>query len=244
MEGWNETELEVCCQTYNNPYQRENRLHRHRRRRNGQRLTSPPMWTSPCCDLGSLVLSGGTSGENEGHRFDIASTRETSSPSATTPISTRLRPVLHPHRRAFRHLVGDGRHPPPLDARRIFPPAGFGATGSQSSADQAQVFAGGAWTIYWLDDENDADPHRPLGGAADAGMADQGATVIPPGQGLFFNNRTGATSVLAYGEVRANDFVRPLAGGNNSSAAAIPSTSRPTDRRPRDDPLTFFSGSQ
>ena len=43
--------------------------------------------------------------------------------------------------------------------------SGLGASGSQSTADQIQVFAGGAWTIYWLYDANDADPpYRPMGG--------------------------------------------------------------------------------
>jgi hypothetical protein len=46
--------------------------------------------------------------------------------------------------------------------------------------------------------------------------------VIPPGQGVFFNNRTAATSILAYGEVRANDFIRPLAVGNNLVGGGYP----------------------
>ena len=52
--------------------------------------------------------------------------------------------------------------------------------------------------------------------------ADQGATVLAPGQGMFFNNRTSPTSILAYGEVRNNDFIRPLAIGSNLVSGGYP----------------------
>jgi hypothetical protein len=58
--------------------------------------------------------------------------------------------------------------------------------------------------------------------AADADMADQGSTILPPGRGMFFNNRNAITSILAYGEVRVNDFIRPLAAGNNLVGGAYP----------------------
>jgi hypothetical protein len=106
----------------------------------------------------------------------------------------------------------------------IFPPTGFKAAGIQSSADEVQVFAGGAWTVYWLYDENDSDPataHWVDAGVT--GTSNKGATVIPPGQGMFFNNRTSeATSLLAYGEVRANDFVQPLRAGYNLVGGGYP----------------------
>ena len=53
-------------------------------------------------------------------------------------------------------------------------------------------------------------------------MPNQGASVIPPGQGMFFNNRALVTSILAYGEVRENDFIRPLAVGNNLVGGGYP----------------------
>jgi hypothetical protein len=92
----------------------------------------------------------------------------------------------------------------------------LGASGSQSTADQVQVFAGGTWTIYWLYDLNDGDPATASWvDSSDAGMADQGNVVIPSGQGVFFNNRTTSNPILSYGEVRPNDFIRPLAAGLN-----------------------------
>jgi hypothetical protein len=105
----------------------------------------------------------------------------------------------------------------------VFPVSGFGATGSQSDADQVQVFADGAWTIYWLYDLGDGNPATARWvSAADSGMADQGGAVIPPGQGLFLFNRTSVTSILAYGEVRPNAFVRPLNTGSNFVAGGYP----------------------
>ncbi|RYF41330.1 MAG: hypothetical protein EOO38_20820 [Cytophagaceae bacterium] len=56
----------------------------------------------------------------------------------------------------------------------------------------------------------------------DNSSADCGATVLPPGYGVFFNNRTAVTSILAYGEVRANNFVRPLDPGSNLVASGYP----------------------
>jgi hypothetical protein len=58
--------------------------------------------------------------------------------------------------------------------------------------------------------------------AAIAGPIDQGSTIIPPGQGLFFNNLGAATTLLAYGEVRENDFRRPLAAGSNLVSGGFP----------------------
>ena len=41
-------------------------------------------------------------------------------------------------------------------------------------------------------------------------MSDQAAVVIPPGQGMFVIKRVSAASLLSYGEIRPNDFIRPL----------------------------------
>jgi hypothetical protein len=84
-----------------------------------------------------------------------------------------------------------------------------------------QVFADGAWTIYWLYDKNDGNPataHWVNGALA----VDRGNTVIPPGQGIFFNNRGAPGSLLAYGEIRENNFIRPLATGNNLVGGGYP----------------------
>jgi len=123
----------------------------------------------------------------------------------------------------------------------IFPPGSFGATGDPSTADEVQVFAGGVWTIYWLYNGIDNTPAASRWvDAADAGMANQGTTIIPPGQGMFFNNRTGATSLLAYGEVRANPFIRPLATGSNLVGGGYPLDQSATGANSRE--MTLAAG--
>jgi hypothetical protein len=227
-EGWKETPLELCCRTYNNPYLRETAFTGTVSGVSGQNLTFAVSGGS--ADL-ATVLTGGsfylevTSGDNEGHRFDIASAsgntvtfvNDASLYSSTAPFNTLTGAPPS-------DLTGDSvviRRHWTLD--EVFPPSGFGASGSQSTADQVQVFSGGAWTIYWLYDENDGNPATARWvDSADSGMADQGTTVIPPGQGMFFNNRTSVTSILAYGEVRPNDFIRPLASGNNLVGGGYP----------------------
>ena len=225
-EGWTVTGLEICCRTYNNPYQRETAFTGTVTTVNGQILTF-----AANDDLDLLLSPGGsfylevTSGDNEGQRFDIVSAsgntvtlaNDGDLHAATAPFNTLTGPLPA-------SLAGDSvaihRH---WTLAETFPTSGFGASGSQSTADQIQIFANGAWTIYWLYDENDADPLTARWvDAADAGLADKGATVIPPGQGAFFNNRTAVTSILAYGEIRANDFIRPHAPGNNLVGGGYP----------------------
>jgi uncharacterized repeat protein (TIGR01451 family) len=229
VEGWTVTDLEICCQTYNNPYLREAVFTGTISSVNGQELSFADNDA-----LDTLLASGGsfylevTSGENEGHRFDVVS-------AAGNIITVANDADLHAAAAPFNTLIGAA--PASLEGdtvsvRRhwtldeVLLATGFGATGSQSSADLVQVFADGQgqWAdTFWLYDENDADPATARWvSAADAGMADQGATVIQPGRGLFFNNRSAATSVMAYGEVRPNDFIRPHAAGNNFVGGGYP----------------------
>lgn len=108
----------------------------------------------------------------------------------------------------------------------MFPPSGFDATADRNTADQVQLFANGQWIIFWLYDDG-VLPARWVR-TGDNTYSSQGASVIPPGQGLFFNKRTAGTSILAYGEVRANDFVRPITLGSNLVAGGYPVDQSPT----------------
>ncbi len=226
VEGWTVTDFALCCSTYNNPYQRESAFTGTISGVNGQVLTF-----AANDELDTLLAVGGsfylevTAGDNQGHRFDIVS-------SSANTITLANDDSLHAATAPFNTLAGIA--PATLAGNRIavhrhwtldelFPPASFGATGSQSSADQVQVFADGAWTIHWLYDENDADPATARWvNAADATMADTGTSTIQPGQGLFFNNRKAEATVMAYGEVRENDFIRPHAPGNNLVGGGYP----------------------
>jgi uncharacterized repeat protein (TIGR01451 family) len=227
-EGWTETPLALCCRTYNNPYLRETVFSGTISGVSGHTLTFTASGGS--ADLAAILTGGNfqlevTSGDNEGHRFDIASASgNTVTLASDADLDSFAAPFNTLTGAPSAGLAGDSiviRRHWTLD--ELFPPTGFGATGSQSSADQVQLFAGGAWRIFWLYDESDADPQTARWvDAADADMADQGSTILPPGRGMFFNNRNAITSILAYGEVRVNDFIRPLAAGNNLVGGAYP----------------------
>lgn len=223
VKGWKETTTSPGCRSYNHPF-----LH-------------CPVFTGTVtsasgstidlsgsaggADIDFLLDSGSsyyaeiTSGENEGHRFDIVSASgglvtvasDSAPASLTAPFNT-LAGTLPAS------LAGDGiiiRRHKTLD--EVFPPENFAATGSQSTADQLQIGSAGQWTLYWLYDDN-GSPRW----VNDVTLADRGNTVLPPGQGIFFNNRGTTGAILAYGEVRANDFIRPLSAGANLVGGGYP----------------------
>ncbi|RYD21774.1 MAG: hypothetical protein EOP88_10225 [Verrucomicrobiaceae bacterium] len=227
VEGWKETALGLSCQTYGNPFLRETSFTGTVGTVTGQDIG---FTVSGGGDLDlSLLLAPGAgyyvevlSGDNEGHRFDVVSATSSSLTlavdsdldSASAPFNTRTgalpanfagdRIALHRH-----WTLGE-----------LFPASGFGATANRNTADQVQAFADGQWSIYWLYDDGVSDPYWVKTG--DNTYADRAATVLPPGYGVFFNNRTAATSILAYGEVRANNFIRPLDLGSNLVASGYP----------------------
>jgi hypothetical protein len=221
-EGWTETDLAACCQTYNNPYQRETVFSGTVSAVIGQQLGFA------AADVLDDLLESGTayylevgSGSREGHRFDVVSAagnaitlaEDTALDSETAPFNTLLGPPPADLAGALvtvhRHRTIDGQ----------FPPAAFGASPVRSSADKVQVFAGGSWSNYWLFDNSGAPLWLKAG---ENNLVDYGGTVLAPGQGLFFDNRNTAVSILAYGEVRRNPFVRPLAAGNNLVGGGFP----------------------
>jgi uncharacterized repeat protein (TIGR01451 family) len=225
VEGWKETLLEFCCRTYNNPYLRETAFTGTVGGVSGQDLTFTVSGGS--ADLSTLLASGSfylevTSGDNEGHRFDIVSAvgntvtlaDDANLHAAAAPFNTLLGP---PPASLAGDMIVIRRH---WTLNELFPPSVFGATDDRTTADQVQMFAAGAWVIYWLYDDGILPARWVRTG--DNTYADQGAAVLAPGQGMFFNNRTAAIPILAYGEIRPNDFVRPLAAGNNLIGGGYP----------------------
>ncbi|MEO8617472.1 MAG: hypothetical protein ABI600_20240, partial [Luteolibacter sp.] len=232
VEGWKETALELDCRTYNNPFLREAAFTGTVSSVNGQNLGFAT--SAGSTDLADLLALGGdfylevTSGDNEGHRFDIASA---SGSILTLATDADLHAASAPYNTLTGNLpvslVGNQiairRH---WTLGEMFPPSSFGATGDPATADQVQLFVNGQWIIYWL--YNDGVLAARWAKTGDNTYADQGAAVLAPGQGLFFNNRTGVTSILAYGEVRANKFIRPIAVGSNLVAGGYPVDQSPT----------------
>ncbi len=225
VEGWTEADLPLCCVTYNDPYQRETLFTGTVGAVDGQDLEFTV--SSGSFDLDDLLEPGASyyvevnSGDLEGHRFDVASA---SGNTLTLVNDSDLHAAAAPFNTLTgappAALVGDSvmlrRH---TTLAEHFPPSSFGATGSQTTADEVQVFAEGGWTSYWLFDDGGSPRWVEM---SDATLADQGSVVIPPGQGVFFYNRTLATTVLQYGEIRDNDFVRPLMDGDNLVGGGYP----------------------
>ncbi|MEO5915832.1 MAG: SdrD B-like domain-containing protein [Luteolibacter sp.] len=225
VEGWKVTGFELCCRTYSSPFLRETEFTGTISGVNGQTLDLSV--SAGTQDLSSLLFGGAyyvevASGENEGQRFDVVSA---TADSLTLATDSNLFENAAPYNTLSgalpATLAGDTivlrRH---WTLGELFPADGFGATDDPATADQVQLFTDGQWTIYWLYDDG-VSAHRWVK-TGDNTYADQASAVIPPGQGLFFNNRTSVSSILAYGEVRNNDFVRPLAVGSNLVGSGYP----------------------
>jgi len=227
--GWVETTFGNFCATYNNPFLACASFTGTIDGVSGQQLD---MTTSAgTVDLATVLAPGMAyyleveSGDLAGHRFDVAS-------ASGTSITLANDANLHSHAPPHNTLVG--ALPAALAGDRVaihshytlnslFPQTSFTAGGDSGTADQVQLFAGGAWKIYWLYNANDGDPQTARWvDSADAGMADAGATVVAPGHGMFYNNRSASVPVLAYGEVRANDFVRPLSTAQSLVGGGFP----------------------
>ncbi|NHW87865.1 hypothetical protein, partial [Escherichia coli] len=76
-------------------------------------------------------------------------------------------------------------------------------------ADQIQIYANGAWTTYYAYDADGTGSGLPIWTLLAGGIADRGATVLPPGQGVFVSRPNPSIDIVAYGEVRENKFIRP-----------------------------------
>jgi hypothetical protein len=225
-EGWRRTGLNLCCQTYNTPYLQETEFTGTIDAVSGQSIEFGTE-----VDLSGVLTPGFsyfvevTSGENEGQRFDVVS-------ASGQNLTLALDSDIHAATAPFNTIAG--ALPASLAADTValrrhrtlgemFPPQSFDATASQSTADQVQIMVAGGWNMYWLYDEGDANPATARWvQMGDSGMADRAGTIIPSGQGLFYNNRTVVNTALAYGEVRTNDFIRPLQSGSNLVGGGFP----------------------
>lgn len=223
--GWVETQLGLCCRTYNNPFLACATFTGTVDSVNGQELVLTT--SAGPINIANLLVPGVAyyieveTGHLEGHRFDVTSATATSLviandaslSSATAPFNTLTgaAPALLAGDRIALHTQ--------KTLNGLFPPTSFGAGADQTLSDEVQVYAGGAWKIYWLQ-ANGGSPRWV--DADDLVPSDKGTTVIPPGQGVFFHNRTAPAPLLAYGEVRGHDFRRPLLQGVNLVGGGYP----------------------
>ena len=223
-EGWTETRFGVGTATYNNPYPHcadftgtvdPGGV-------SGQTLSFAD--SAGSTDLNSLVSGAAyylevTAGANEGQRFDVLSASGSTVTlvpdgdlcAGTPPFNTL---TGAPPASLAGNRVALRRH---WTLGELFPPARFLAGADADSADEVQTVANGITTTYWLY----ANGGSPIW-VNDGTLIDRSGTVIPPGQGMVVIKRGTATTVLAYGEVRENKFVRPLCAGANLVGGGFP----------------------
>lgn len=223
--GWTKTNLGICCRTYNNPYLSCAEFAGTVDGVSGQTLAFTT--SAGSVDLATLLISGQsyflevTSGDNEGHRFDIVSASGSVLTLATDADVCSGTPPFNTWAGALpASLIGDkvALHRHKLLGEQ-YPVTGFFAAGIHTDADQIQTFAAGVWTTYWLYTNGGLPKWVKVG---DLNLDNQAATVLPPGQGSFILRRNTATTILAYGEVRDNDFINPLCAGTNLTAGGYP----------------------
>lgn len=236
--GWVKSTLGTNCRTYNNPF------------------ISCPVFSGTIdsvsgsdlvltssgggTDLSTVLAPGSsyyveiTSGLHEGQRFDVAAggvnsltlANDASLPSALPPFNTM---IGAPPSTLAGATFSVRKH---WTLGTMFPTASFLASDTQTTADQIQVFAGGAWTSYWLYDDDLLSTANTLKWLkiGVASTDDQSGVVIPPGQGSFINCRQVTGSLLAFGKVRENDFVRPVFTGANLVGGGYPLAQSPASR--------------
>ncbi len=172
---------------------------------------------------GSLYLEV-LDGSLAGHRFDL---------SATGATANRVRLNLasaNNSRSAIDSSLIDAR----VAVRRhwnlagAFPVNVMSGGPNAASADRIKVFdsSNSAYTTYYL--------HQGIKWVrdGDASLADQGGSILPPGEGVFVTRASGAALNLTHrGEVRANPFVQPLLPGSTFLAEPFPLSLSPGQRQ-------------
>ncbi len=222
VSGWVETTFGTSCTTYNDPF-----------------LSCPPYSgtvqsvagqamvfadTLPAIGAGFYVEV--TDGAFEGHRFDIDTADAN---SITVPEDAELTSLASP----FNTLAGTL---PDLSGATIvvrkhrtlddlLPVNELTANINQALADQVTLWNGTQFVCYYL---YFASPNRWVE-VGDNTLTDAGGTLVPPGHGMFVLSRAPKT-ITAHGQVRANNFVRPLAAGNNLVGGGYPLDQSPDGR--------------
>lgn len=178
-------------------------------------------------------------GANEGQRFDVVSADVNSvTVAAASPLSDGSPPFntlagLPPTSLAGASVVLR-RH---WTLGEMFPVANFYADIDSNVADRVEILAAGGYTAYFLWSNNGGSPLWVKDG--DVLFADQSATVIPPGQGMFVLKRNAGITLFSYGEVRANKFIRPLYVGDNLVGGGYPINQSATGTGSRQMNLAF-----
>ncbi len=217
--GWTETTLNKTCNTFNNPYLRCSSFTGKVWSVSGQVVTFVGTGDLTVLNSGGPYYLEVTTpeGANEGKRFDLASDNPgTSDTKVTLANDGNIDDGLAPFNTNSGVLAANVaandtvviRHHWTLGEQ--FSATGFDANTDPQLSDQVQIYVNGAWTTHCV--YNDPGKiWKVLGGAA------SGGTVLPPGQGMFVSKPQNNATVLMYGEVRQNAFIRPLQSGGTAA---------------------------
>lgn len=250
--GWQETEFGLCCSTYCNPFLECAVFTGTVDEVDGQNLVFAN--SAEDFDLSAILEPGIAyyieveTGTLEGHRFDIASGGIGEDRRGLLTIANDDN--LFAFEGPFNTVAGSA--PAGLEGARIavhrhktlrsmFPPSAFGGADEQASADRVQFNIGGQWFNFWL--------YQPEQGArywatsANMNLDDLGGAVIPPGRGMFLDNRGGQLRrVKAFGEVRGHAFANPLPTGVSLIAGGYPVDQSPRGPNSREMHLAIEPG--
>ncbi len=147
-----------------------------------------------------------TGGALEGHRFEVnvaCSTATSLALQAVSQVNTRSLTAgeLTGSRLVVREL---------WTWNELFPPAAFQGGESSGDSDALLLHDGTAWRSCFLVDLGGGDKRWVLDG--DWTLADQGAEIIAPCEGLFVHRRGPSLTIARSGLVRDNNFAKPLPG--------------------------------
>jgi hypothetical protein len=248
-EGWTRTDFALCGQSRNIPYMTESVFTGTVDQVSAQQLVFNNQNLTGLLQPGVSYYLEVTAGDHEGDRFDVTAAGEG---GLTLSSDENLYSFAAPYNTRTGAppptLVGDAvalhRH---RTLNELFTPADGFATGSQSTADQVLILVNDVWKIFWLYDQNDGNPATAIWvDAADGGNADKGNQIIPPGQGMLFNNRntlSNPRTLLSLGEIRNNKFILPLIAGYSHVGGGFPLDQSATGARSRQmtkNPAGFF----
>lgn len=174
----------------------------------GNANVKPPVFAGRFSDLGSVTTSNCylevRDGSQVGHRFDLASNGgiDFSSPrntAATLPDLGDALIVVRPHA-----TLDDVLDKSALVAGR-----------SVSLSDKVSFYEGGGYVSCWLFNPTPDDSSKATWvSAGNASLANVGARIVAPGEGIFVKSGR-ATSMVAGGAIRTNAFVQVLRPGQN-----------------------------
>lgn len=226
VSGWVASDFGIECRSYSNPFLSCPTLRATVTAVSGSTLT---------LDVDTVALAPGVDyyvevgdGALEGHRFDVASVSgDTVQLASTSDLCSFDAPYNTMTGAPSGAIVGSSivlRAHDTLDSR--FPVDFFDATSDPTTADQVTLRDANGNICYWLYD-NGGSPRWVLTG--DSALLDRGATVLPPGHGSWVTSRS-SKRFISHGQVRANDFVRPLCQGFNAVTGGYPLTQSAVDR--------------